>query len=334
MQEQIRTYLQTKLPEAEDLTVTHLYRIPGGQSRETWSVDAAWRENGTGMTRGFIFRRDPDASLLVNDRSLEYRVMQAMYGSVPVPKMLWLEEDGANLGRPFFVMDRIDGCQSGPTEVLIGQMQHRAKLAKQFAEILAGIHAVDWQAADLGFLGVPESPSSCGEKEVTFWEEIIERDAMEPQPVIRAAIEWMRRNPPEPAQRIVLVHADYRTGNFLSDDDGEIKGILDWEMAHLGDPLEDVAWACCRPWRWLGTEDVGGLMSRADFYRMYEEASGMKVDDDSVRFWEVLANVKLAAIFLTGVRSYCDGRTRSPMMAFLGRSVNRLELEMMDLMGV
>jgi len=132
----------------------------------------------------------------------------------------------------------------------------------------------------------------------------------------------------------VLVHADYRTGNFLAAPTGEIVGILDWEMTHLGDPLEDVGWACIRPWRWIGTEHIGGLMERADFYRMYEAASGITIDDESVRFWEVLGNVKLAAIFLTGGRSYCEGRTRSAMMAFLGRNVGRLELELMDLMGV
>lgn len=334
MQEQIRSYLQSKLPGASGLEVTNLYRIPGGQSRETWSVDASWRDNGATVSRGFIFRRDPDASLLVNERSLEYRVMQAVHGAVPVPKMLWLEEDGANLGRPFFVMERIDGCVSGPTEVLIGLMQHRERIAGQFVEILAAIHAFDWRAAGLDFLGVPESTAACAEKEIAHWEAIIDRDAMEPHPVIRAAIQWLRRHPPAPAQRIVLVHADYRTGNFLANSEGEITGILDWEMAHLGDPLEDVAWACIRPWRWLGNELVGGLMERDRMYRMYEEVSGIKADPDSIRFWEVLGNLKLAAIFLTGVRSYCDGRTRSPMMAFLGRSVNRLELEMMDLMGV
>jgi hypothetical protein len=75
-------------------------------------------------------------------------------------------------------------------------------------------------------------------------------------------------------------------------------------------------------------------MDRADFYRMYEEDSGLKIDEESVRFWEILGNAKLAAIFLTGGRSYCEGRTRSAMMAFLGRNVSRLELEIMDLMRV
>jgi aminoglycoside phosphotransferase (APT) family kinase protein len=136
---------------------------------------------------------------------------------------------------------------------------------------------------------------------------------------------------PPPASKIALVHADYRTGNFLAAPDGEIKGILDWEMTHLGDPMEDVGWVCMRPWRWLGNELIGGLMDRADFYRMYEEASGLTIDEDAVRFWEVLGNIKFAAIFVTGARSFCDGRTQSPLMALLGRSIPRLEIEIMDL---
>ena len=98
--------------------------------------------------------------------------------------------------------------------------------------------------------------------------------------------------------------------------------------------MEDVAWACIRPWRWLGDENIGGLIQREQFYKRYEEASVFTVIPEAIRFWELLGNVKLAAIFLTGARSYCEGRTRSPMMAFLGRNIARLELEVMDLMGV
>jgi aminoglycoside phosphotransferase (APT) family kinase protein len=170
--------------------------------------------------------------------------------------------------------------------------------------------------------------------EIEKWEEIVAKQSLEPQPVLSAAFRWLRHHLPPPAQRIVLVHADYRTGNFLADESGEVRAVLDWEMAHIGDPLEDLAWACIRPWRWAGDERVGGLMERQDFYRMYEEATGLRVDTEAIRFWEVLGNVKLAAIFLTGGRSFCDGRTGSPMMALLGRNVGRLELEIMDLMGV
>ena len=336
LEQRIASYLSSRIPDAADISVSNLYRIPGGQSRETWSFDAAWSQNGEQRQRGLILRRDPDASLLESNLEGEFRVMNAVFGhGVPIPKVYWHETDTAILDRPFALVERLDGCETSPTKVLMDGafIGGRARMAAEFADILARIHAIDWHAAGLGFLGAPD-PESCGLTELEKWETIVARESLEPQPVLRAAFRWLRRHPPKPAQRVVLVHADYRTGNFLAAPTGEIVGILDWEMTHLGDPLEDVGWACIRPWRWIGTEYIGGLMDRADFYRMYEAASGITIDDESVRFWEVLGNVKLAAIFLTGGRSYCEGRTRSAMMAFLGRNVGRLELELMDLMGV
>ncbi|HEU4759210.1 MAG TPA: phosphotransferase family protein [Dehalococcoidia bacterium] len=337
LEERIEAYLRTRLPQAEDLSVAGLWRIPGGASRETWAFDARWREAGQDVCRGFVIRRDPDASLLETDRDVEFRVMAAV-GSpgIPVPRMHWLEQDPSWLERPFFVMDRIDGCETSPQKLLFDPrfIAAQQRIGRDFVDILARIHALDWRDLGLDFLGVPDSPASCGEMEIGKWEAVVDKDALEPQPVLRAAFRWLHRHLPPPAQRLVLVHADYRTGNFLCSEDGEIKGVLDWEMVHLGDPLEDVAWACIRPWRWAGDERVGGLMEREQFYRMYSEATGLVVHPEAIRFWEVLGNVKLAAIFITGARSFCDRRTRSVMMALLGRSVSRLELEIMDLMEV
>lgn len=333
----IEAYLKTKLPGAHGVSVSNLYRIPGGASRETWSCDARWRENGKEVRRGFIFRRDPDASLLETDRDLEFRIMEAVAGhGVPVPRMYWLEQDPSWLDRPFFAMERIDGCETSPQKIVMDPRLHqvRTRIAQSFVNILAQIHAIDPSSPALAFLGAPPDPGGCALAEVAKWEAVVAKDTLEPQPVLRAAFRWMRRRLPAPAQRIAVVHADYRTGNFLCDPEGEIRGILDWEMAHVGDPLEDVAWACIRPWRWAGNELIGGLVGRQEYYRMYEEASGREVDEDAIRFWEVLGNVKLAAIFITGARSFCDGRTRSAMMALLGRNIGRLELEIMDLMGV
>ena len=337
LEERIQAYLSSKLNTPGGVAVSGLHRIPGGASRETWSFDAAWRENGRDVRRGFVLRRDPDASLLVTDRDVEFAVMHAVAGhGIPVPKMYWLENDGSVLDRPFFVMERIDGCETSPSKVLMDPrfFAGRDRLSQEFVDVLVRIHAFDGRAAGLVSLGAPATEGECGTTEIEKWEAVVDRDALEPQPVLRTAFRWLRRHLPPPAQRIVLVHADYRTGNFLCNGDGEIKGVLDWEMTHLGDPMEDIAWACIRPWRWLGDEKIGGLMERGDFFKRYERAGGFAVAEDAVRFWEVLGNVKLAAIFLTGARSFCEGRTRSPMMAFLGRNIARLEFEIMDLMGV
>jgi aminoglycoside phosphotransferase (APT) family kinase protein len=134
------------------------------------------------------------------------------------------------------------------------------------------------------------------------------------------------------ASRVAIVHADYRTGNFLVEDD-RITGVLDWEMVHLGDPMEDVAWVCLRSWRWAGDARVGGLLPREDFYRRYEAAGGPSVDREAVRFWEVLGNLKLATIFLTGARSFCEGRSKDAVFAFTARLNPDIEAEILRLIA-
>src|SRR5438445_3876141 len=116
--DQIQAYLATKLPHVDGLAVSGLHRIPGGASRETWSFDASWRQEGADVSKGFILRRDPDASLLVTERDLEYRVMDGVAGSgVPVPKVCWLESDSTVLDRPFFAMERLDRCETSPSQL-------------------------------------------------------------------------------------------------------------------------------------------------------------------------------------------------------------------------
>ena len=100
------------------------------------------------------------------------------------------------------------------------------------------------------------------EARADHWLRDLDDDELEPQPITRAAIRWLRANPPPPAQRISVVHADYRTGNFLVDERGTIRGILDWELAHLGDPLEDLAWGINRVWCWNRDERAGGLLPK------------------------------------------------------------------------
>ena len=320
------------MPDAREIEVSQLSRIPGGASRETWSFDATWREGKARAGRGLIIRRDPEASLLETERYVEFRVYQAVQGSgIPVPAVFWLEEDPRWLERPFFVMGRLPG-EASPQQLVPASFNgHAEAIARQKVEILARIHTLDWAALGLDFLGVPASPAACAEQEIARWEAIMRAQQLEPQPVLELALAWLRAHRPV-AQRITLVHADYRTGNFLVDGD-RISGVLDWEMVHLGDPLEDVAWVCLRSWRWAGDARAGGLLPREDFYRRYEQASGLSVDTEAVRFWEVLGNLKLAVIFLTGARSLCEGRSNDALLALTAYFNPDIELEILRLIA-
>jgi aminoglycoside phosphotransferase (APT) family kinase protein len=333
-EQQIAAYLQHKMPDAGEIEVSQLWRIPGGASRETWSFDATWREGkAPAKAVGFIIRRDPEASLLETERYVEFRVYQALQGTgVPVPEVFWLETDPRWLERPFFVMGRLPGEASAQALVAGAFAQHGDSLAQQKVEILARIHNLDWSASGglgLDFLGPPDGPDGCADMEIERWEGVMREQALEPQPVLELALAWLRAHRPV-AQRVTLVHADYRTGNFLVDGD-RITGVLDWEMVHLGDPLEDVAWVCVRSWRWAGDARVGGLMPREEFYQRYEEASGLKVDPESIRFWEVLGNLKLAVIFLTGARSFSEGRSKDAIHAFTAHLNPEIEVEILRL---
>ncbi|MHB8376834.1 MAG: phosphotransferase family protein, partial [Dehalococcoidia bacterium] len=296
--EQIAAYLRAQMPDARDVAVSDLARIPGGASRETWMFDARWSRGGVAEERALILRRDPPASLLESNIGLEFELYTALAGSgIPVPRVHWLERDGAALERPFYVMERLPGATDARTLATSPEWADvRPAIARQKAEILARIHAFD--IARLPSLERPVSREGCASHEVARWERTMREDMLEPQPVLEMALSWLKRHVPPPPERLALVHADYRTGNFLYDRRG-ITGILDWEMAHAGDPIEDIGWVCVKSWRWAGDERVGGLCGREAFIRLYEEAGGAKVDRDALKFWEVLGNVKLAVIFIT-----------------------------------
>jgi aminoglycoside phosphotransferase (APT) family kinase protein len=330
--ERIAAYLQHKMPAAHDIEVSNVVRISGGASRETWSCDASWRDGDVRAERGLILRRDPEASLLETERYVEFRVYEALQATgVPVPDVLWLEGDPQWLDRPFFVMGRLPGEASPQRLLATGFDGHAEAIAQQKIEILVRIHDLDWRALGLDFLGIPESEAACASLEVDRWESIMREQQLEPQPALELGIAWLRTHQPV-AQKVTLVHADYRTGNFLVDK-GRITGVLDWEMVHLGDPLEDLAWVCLRSWRWGGDSRIGGLLDRADLYRRYAAASGLAVDQESVRFWEVLGNLKLAVIFLTGARSSIEGRSKDAIHAFTAYLNPEIEAEILRLIA-
>jgi aminoglycoside phosphotransferase (APT) family kinase protein len=320
------------MPEAQDLAVSGIARIAGGASRETWSFDARWRENGATVERGFIARRDPPASLLDGNNDLEFELYSALQGSaVPAPRPHWIERDGTALERPFFVIERLPGITDARTLVTSPQWESiRPLVTRQKAEILAAIHRFDIDR--LPSIERPPSPADSARHEVERWEQVMRRDTLEPQPVLELAFSWMKRHLPPPPARLAVVHGDYRTGNFLYDESG-ITGILDWEMAHAGDPVEDLGWVVIKSWRWAGDDRVGGLCSREEFVRLYEEAGGVKVDPAALKFWEVFGNVKFATLFLTGTKAVIQGKTPDLLLAVTAHIQPGLEVELLELIS-
>jgi aminoglycoside phosphotransferase (APT) family kinase protein len=329
--DQLVAYLESRLPAAERIAVSNVARIPGGASRETWSFDAEWHEKDGPVKKGFIVRRDPTGSLLDTDRDVEFRIYQAMAkAGVPVPPVYWVEHDGGVLERPFFVMGRMPGQASPNALASAGFPGSKEEIARQKANILARIHRADWRSLGCeDFLGQAPTCESAAAAEVARWEGIMRNDALEPQPVLELALRWLKRNLPI-APTITVVHGDYRTGNFLYEPDS-ITAVLDWEMVHLGDPMEDLGWLCVRSWR-FGTELAGGLVPRETFFGMYEAAGGFPVDREAASFYEVLGNVKLVVIFLTGGRSFVEGSTNDLILGLTTRMIPGIEAELLNLL--
>jgi aminoglycoside phosphotransferase (APT) family kinase protein len=317
LEPRLAAYIATRMPQACDVAVEGLSRISGGASRETYRFRLSWTEGGQTRERKLILRRDPPASLIDTERRIEFEAYRAFRGSaVPVPEMLWLEEEDAALDHPFFIAEEIAGFEASP-QLLRGPpyIDTLAKLAERKWSILAEIAKADPAVVGLAEVMPAVAADACWDRELSYWEGVLDEDQSEPLPIIRAAIRWLRANPPPAAQKVGVVHGDYRTGNFLYDQAGGIHGILDWEMAHLGDPLEDLGWSLNPVWS-FGTGLAGGLISRDEAIAIWERASGLKADPAALHWWELFNCVKGQAIWVSSARAWLDGGNREPIMVY------------------
>lgn len=295
--------------------VLDLTRIPGGASRETYRFDV----DVDGERKGLILRRDPVGSLIDTDRRLEFLAYQSFYGrGVPAPEPVALEMAETELERPFFIMGRIDGGKAASPFTVDPYAAHAATIGEQFFSILGTIAKADPVGLPISDVAEMPEPAACWSKELDYWAKVIETDQLHPQPIVWAAIRKLRRNPPPPAQKISVVHGDYRTGNFLHDGEGKIIAILDWEMAHLGDPMEDLGWAIDPLWGHFDPDKVGGMMPRAEALKLWEQVSGLKVDEQALDWWSLFNAVKGQAIWTSSAREYRDSGGKDPVLALSG----------------
>ncbi len=311
---QVETALARFLTEkwGEPVSIDGVEKIFGGASRETFRLKA----HRSGATRGLILRRDPPTSLIDTERKLEYGAYSAIYPTmIPVPEPLFLEDDPSLLGQPFSIMAEITGAQ---TDVSSLGASDRQQLGREKWMLLGKLAAMDPVA--LGFPAFTEVPlaNECAARELGYWAGIIAADQLEPQPIASAAIRWLWRNMPPPAQAVCVVHGDYRTGNFLFEPGAGIKGILDWEMCHLGDPLEDLAWSLDPLWHWGEPGLAGRLLPVSEAIDVWTAASGFEVDESAFRWWRVFAALKALAIWISSAEDFQAGASKDAILAYAG----------------
>lgn len=325
---------QEGLPR-ESVRASELRRLSGGASRLLWSVDVDIAEDPDRPRHlELVLRQDPPARIAAGGMETEFRLLAAAAKQgVPVPRVYWCCPDGGALGSPFFAMERIAG-EAIARRLLRDEeyAQARARMTGELGEALARIHRIDPDSKELaGRLAQPDAKVLPSVAEIERIVQGVRGFGVEPHPVLDLAERWLRERAPAP-QRLSFVHGDYRVGNVMFDRTGT-RAILDWELAHVGDPAEDLGWLCVRAWR-FGADDkpVGGIGQRGELFRAYEAAAGDKVDPEAVRFWEACGNFKLALVFITQARAYLDGAHRTVELASLGRRTAEAEEELLRLM--
>ncbi|MDO6414492.1 phosphotransferase family protein [Sphingomonas sp. BIUV-7] len=313
LERRLADYLAHQQPGARNLSVTNLARIQGGSSQETYRFRATWEEEGRAVERNLILRRAPPAGLVVAERDIEFTVYRALAGhGVPVPGAYHFETEPCWLDRPFFIMDLMPGKPGhfyASADPYDGQSD---AVARAFWRHLGTLAALDHRVLGLAKIRNGKADDDLWSRELDWWTAILEKGEDVPEPIVHAAIRWLRRHPPPGPVKPAIVHGDYRAGNFLFTPDGRISAILDWEMCHVGDPLEDVAWAIDPFWpmtRHLALEE--GL-------REWEASSGLVVDRLALDWWRLFSAVKACAIWTTAEASFTHGEAREMVVAMSG----------------
>ncbi len=313
------------------VTITAFNRLPGGAIQENWLLDISVADGG-GWTgdHELVLRMDaPSTVAASHGRAQEFALLKAaLKAGVTVPTPCLLGDDDAILGRPFFIMHRVRGTAAG--HKLVKRPADDA-LAAALGIELARIHTI-----------TPESPEATGldfltslETSPAFHAVALYRRYLDnlgqARPALEWGLRWLERNAPE-ANEVVLCHLDFRTGNYMVSDEGELTGILDWEFAGWGEPEEDIGWFCAKCWRFgMGEREAGGIANRKPFFEAYERESGRAIDPARVAYWEVMAHVRWAAIACQQAARHVSGEQPSLELALTQHVVPELELEVLQL---
>ncbi|MEM1035662.1 MAG: phosphotransferase family protein [Pseudomonadota bacterium] len=297
-------------------------RLSGGASQETWALSGSGHEA--------ILRRAPGGTSAARSSAAiglpaEAALIEAAdAASVPVPKILHVLTDTDGLGDGF-LMSRVHG-ETIARPILRNDefAQARTALPAQCGQALAAIHAIPTR-------GLPDTLQISGGLDQIAQYETIYRSFDVPRPVFELALQWLKTNAPEPLDP-VLVHGDFRLGNLMVDETG-LTSVLDWELAHLGDPREDLAWICVNSWRFGQSQNrVGGFGQLEDMLTAYNAASGRNFTAKDVDWWEMLGTLKWGIMCMIMYEAFRSGADPSVERAAIGRRVSETEIDLINLL--
>jgi aminoglycoside phosphotransferase (APT) family kinase protein len=291
-------------------TVTNVQRMLGGASRETWSFELDGRP--------LVLRRDPPGAPRAGAMAREAKLIRHAAGAgVPVPEVL-------ASGADFIVMQRLFG-ETIARRILRDDdyADARQQLVGQCAAALARLHnGVEVGAVD----GLPDDPDPL----------IVLRDLVdqlgEAHPALELGLLRLAKSRPTTAAPETVVHGDFRLGNLVVDPSGLV-GVLDWELAHIGDPAEDLGWMCVRSWRFGGEQPVAGVGSRAELLSAYAAAGGEPIDEARLWWWEAFGTLRWGVFCIRQAAAHLTGAVRSVELAAIGRRTCEVELDLLELLA-
>ncbi len=308
--ERLTAWLACKLPAAQDLALSPLSGPSAtGFSNDTLLFDATWTADGQTHTRGLVVRVQPTGLTVFPeyDMARQFRVMEILGRTdVPVPRVLWLEDDAQVLGAPFYVMERVEGRipTDTPPYHMGGWMteiapEERAAIWWSGLETMARLHRLDPAAHGMGFLDLPPPGATALDRQLNYYERFLTWAARgRPQPTCEPALQWLQRHRPRHPEPVGLCWGDARIGNMIFRD-GTCVAVLDWEMATLGNPEQDLAWflfldrhhseGCSVP-------RLPGFPSRAESVARWEACTGRTARH--LDYYEVFAAFRFAVIMI------------------------------------
>jgi aminoglycoside phosphotransferase (APT) family kinase protein len=306
--------------------VRELVRLTGGATKTTWSFDAVVGEAALPL----ILQQTPPEHLAAPNDHTASRVhgardaalMQAaVRAGVPAPRVRIVLAPGDDLGEGT-VTDRVAGETLGRKVHTDPQLAAaRPRLAAQCGAILAAVHRID--PTGLDFLAVQPAQA-----QLAIYRALA--DACDhPLPAVELGLRWVAEHLPA-APRTTVVHGDFRNGNLVIGDDG-VRCVLDWELAHRGDPMLDLGWLCVKTWRFGGPLPVGGFGHRDELFAAYERAGGARVDPAHVRFWEAFGCIKWALMCMHKGLGELGGARRTIEAVAIGRRIEEPLLDFLDL---
>ncbi|WP_306320328.1 MULTISPECIES: phosphotransferase family protein [unclassified Streptomyces] len=319
--EELRERLRARLAElwGGPVAVEGWRRLSGGASRDSWSLDAIAAD---GAAHPLVLRCDPpvraDPEVMAREAAA---LAAAAEAGVPVPRLV---DHGTGLGRAHLLMERVEG-ETIPRRLLRDERfaAVRPKLARELGRILARVHAVPVES-------VPGLPDVDPVRQLTD----LYRQFDDPRPAVELGLRHLAEHRPPPSARGPrLVHGDFRNGNLMVDESG-VRAVLDWELAHIGDPVEDLGWLCVRAWRFGSAEPVGGFGAREELLAGYAELAGERPSDAELRWWELYGTLRWAALCRMQAERFLSGAEQAVEYAVLGRKVCEPEYDVLLALGV